>query len=149
MLALEDMMDFHQLRQQGISLRAISRHTGHNRQTITKYLKSGLKEPGYKPRAPRPGKLDPYRNYLVGRLNDLSLPIVAIDTGRIRTIITGKITLGCSRPEYIKDTIHNFSVVLALGTAKIGRKDLLHKCHSSSVMSYRSLTLKPQFNICM
>ena len=44
MLALEDVMDFHQLRQQGMSLRAISRRTGHHRQTITKYLRNGLKE---------------------------------------------------------------------------------------------------------
>lgn len=70
MLALEDIMDFHRLRQQGMSLRAISRHTGHHRQTITKYLRNGLKEPRYRPRAPRPGKLDPYRDYLVGRLDD-------------------------------------------------------------------------------
>ena len=68
MMALEGIMDFHQLKQQGMSLRAISRHTGHHRQTITKYLRNGLREPEYGPRAPRPGKLDPYRDYLRDRL---------------------------------------------------------------------------------
>ena len=68
MLALEDIMDFHQLKQEGMSVRAISRHTGHHRQTITKYLRNGLKAPKFKPRAPRPGKLDPYRDYLANRL---------------------------------------------------------------------------------
>jgi len=44
MLALEDIMYFHRLKQQGMSLLAISRHTGHHSQTITKYLENGLKE---------------------------------------------------------------------------------------------------------
>ena len=68
MLALEDIMDFHQLKQQGMSVRAISRHTGYNRRTVAKYLRNGLKEPKFKPRAPRPCKLDPYREYLGSRL---------------------------------------------------------------------------------
>ena len=53
-----------------MSLRAISRHTGHHRKTITKYLNNGLKEPQYKPRPPRPGKRDPYKDYLRERLDD-------------------------------------------------------------------------------
>lgn len=68
MLALEDIMDFHQLKQEGISVRAIALHTGYNRRTVTKYLRNGLKAPRYKPRAPRPGKLDPYRDCLGNRL---------------------------------------------------------------------------------
>ena len=68
MLALEDIMDFHKLKQQGMSVRAIAHHTGYNRRTVTKYLRNGLKEPRYKPRAPRPGKLDPYRDYIANRL---------------------------------------------------------------------------------
>ncbi len=68
MLALENIMDFHQLRQQGMSVRAIAQHTGYNRGTVTKYLKNGLKAPRYKPRPPRPGKLDPYRDYIANRL---------------------------------------------------------------------------------
>lgn len=68
MLALEDIMDFHRLKQQGMSVRAIARHTGYNRRTVAKYLRNGLKEPGYRPRAPRPGKLDPYGDYLRERL---------------------------------------------------------------------------------
>ena len=45
MLALEDSMDFHPLKQQGMSLRAIAHPTGYNRGTVTKYLRNGLKEP--------------------------------------------------------------------------------------------------------
>ncbi len=56
MLALEDIMYFHQLKHEGMSVRAISCHSGYNRGTVTKYLKNGLKEPRYKPRKPGPGK---------------------------------------------------------------------------------------------
>ena len=64
MLALEESMDVHRLRQQGMSVRAIAHPTGYNRRTVTKYRRNGLKEPRYRPRAPRPGKLDPYRDYI-------------------------------------------------------------------------------------
>lgn len=36
-------MDFHDLKQQGLSLCAIARQTGRDRKTVTKYLARGLK----------------------------------------------------------------------------------------------------------
>jgi transposase len=46
----------------------MARRTGLDRKTIRKYLAQGLSAPAYGPRAPRPRRLDPYRDYLRQRL---------------------------------------------------------------------------------
>ncbi len=68
----KDVMIFYELKQQGMSNRAISRHTGRDRKTVAKYLDQGLELPSYKFRPAKPGKLDPYKDYLRGRLADNS-----------------------------------------------------------------------------
>ena len=45
MLTMKDIMTFTELKQQGLSNRAISRRTGRDRKTVAKYLQRGLKEP--------------------------------------------------------------------------------------------------------
>jgi transposase len=57
-----------ELKRQGLSIRAISRLTGFDRKTISKYLASGQRLPQYGPRPPRPSKLDPYRAFIEERL---------------------------------------------------------------------------------
>ena len=69
MIPTTDQMVFHDLKQQGLSLREISRQTGRDRKAIAKYLALGLTPPRYKPRPPRPGKLDPFKEYLKHRLD--------------------------------------------------------------------------------
>jgi len=52
---------------QGLSIREIARQTGHDRKTIRKYLHAD-EIPKYGPRPPRPSKLDPFKDYLMGRV---------------------------------------------------------------------------------
>ena len=58
----------HDLHHQGLSVRAIARRLGLDRNTVRKYLRSGLQAPRYGPRAPMSSLLDPYRAYLQQRL---------------------------------------------------------------------------------
>ena len=58
----------HQLHKDGLSISEIARRSGLDRKTVRKYLRRGLKAPVYGPRAPRPQLLDPYREYLQGRI---------------------------------------------------------------------------------
>lgn len=55
------------LYREGVSIRMISRLTGFDRKTVRDYLREGGL-PRYGPRAPRPRKLDPFVEYLEGRL---------------------------------------------------------------------------------
>ncbi len=61
------MNDIRALHREGLSITAISRLTGFDRKTIRSYLRDGS-IPRYGPRAPRPSKLDAFREYLEGRL---------------------------------------------------------------------------------
>lgn len=60
-------MEIRILRKQGLGLRAIACQTGVSVNTVRKYLGEGV-APRYKPRAPRLGKLDPFKAYLVERI---------------------------------------------------------------------------------
>lgn len=54
----------HDLKQQGLSVAAISRKTGLDRKTVRKYLDRGLEAPVYGPRQKRPRLIEPYEDYL-------------------------------------------------------------------------------------
>lgn len=60
-------MEIRILRDQGRSLREIARETGLAINTVRKYL-SDEEAPVYGPRAPRQGKLDPFKEYLTTRV---------------------------------------------------------------------------------
>lgn len=60
----------HDLRRQGLGIAAIARRTGLDRKTVRKYLDKGLEGPRYGPRRPRPRLLEPYEDYLRGRVTD-------------------------------------------------------------------------------
>ena len=49
------------------SIREIARETGVSRNTVRRYLRDGEAE-RYKPRPPRPTKLDPFKAYVIERL---------------------------------------------------------------------------------
>jgi len=69
-LQLGEIVMIQQLKEDGLSIRAIAQRCGLDRKTVRKYLKLGLQVPTYGPRAPRPSILDPFKDYLVGRLAD-------------------------------------------------------------------------------
>lgn len=68
MLAQEEVFVIHDLHHQGLSVRAIARRLGLDRNTVRKYLRSGLQAPRYGPRVAMSSLLDPYRAYLQQRL---------------------------------------------------------------------------------
>jgi len=57
-----------EMQAQGLSIAAIARRLGKDRKTIRKYLERGICPPRYGPRAPRPCKVDGFREYLGARL---------------------------------------------------------------------------------
>jgi transposase len=64
--------EFHMLRysfNQGSSISKIARETGHDRKTIRKYINSEI-PPERKKRIPVPSKIDPYKEYIINRLNE-------------------------------------------------------------------------------
>lgn len=67
MIGKEGYMEIRILSKQGKGVREISRITGHSRNTIRKLLRSAA-APAYKERAPRTGKLDPFKSFLQDRL---------------------------------------------------------------------------------
>lgn len=70
MKGLREIVLIHDLRRQGLSISAIARKTGCDRKTVRKYLDQGLEAPAYSPRPPQESVLDPYRDYLAGRVQD-------------------------------------------------------------------------------
>lgn len=62
MVNLEGWMQIQELHRRGVSQSQIARQLGLDRKTVRKYLDGPPQ--GYRPRPPRPAKLDPYRSYL-------------------------------------------------------------------------------------
>jgi len=74
-LSLGELFMLHDLKNQGLSIRAIAHRVGLDRKTVRKYLQHGLSVPTYGPRQPRPSKLDGFRPYLdqrIGQYPDIS-----------------------------------------------------------------------------
>ncbi len=63
-------MEIRILRRQGKSIRSIAKELSISRWAVRKYLRSPGLEPCYGPRAVRPSKLDPFKNYIRQRLRD-------------------------------------------------------------------------------
>ena len=68
MLAQEQSVEIKVFARQGHSIKAIARELGLSRNTVRKYLRGEESLPRYKPRAPRPTKLDPFKAYLEQRV---------------------------------------------------------------------------------
>jgi len=62
---------------QGLSITEIARQTGFDRKTVMKYLNRS-EPPAYKSRACKPGKLDPYKEYVKARLQEVPLSAVRL-----------------------------------------------------------------------
>ncbi len=68
MLSKEEVIVLHHYAREGLSKTAIAEKLGINRRTVHRYLGQGEEEPKYGPRPRRPSKLDPYKEYLLGRM---------------------------------------------------------------------------------
>jgi len=62
---------------QGLNKSEIARRTGYDRKTVRKYA-SAKTVPKPKPRAPKPSKLDPYKEYIQNRLSEYPLSAARI-----------------------------------------------------------------------
>ena len=67
MLGGGKVIELHQMRARGMSIREIARQTGHDRNTVRKYLRSG-EPPRMKPRPLRSSKLEPFKEHVRARM---------------------------------------------------------------------------------
>ena len=67
MVGVEAALEIRVLHRHGKSIREIARETGVSRNTVRRYLRDE-EAARYKPRPPRPTKLDPFKAYVVERL---------------------------------------------------------------------------------
>jgi transposase len=63
-----DVEEIIELKRTGLSIRAISRLTGYNRRTISRYLLAPTSRPVYGPRPAPVSKLEPFKPYLRERM---------------------------------------------------------------------------------
>jgi predicted transcriptional regulator len=68
MLTQEQSVEIKVLARQGQSIKSIARELGLSRNTVRKYLRGKGTQPSYTPRAPRPCKLDPFKDCLQHRI---------------------------------------------------------------------------------
>lgn len=61
-------MDIHVLHKQGFGIRAIARKLGLSKNTVRRYLRQPIAMPSYSPRTKRPTKLEPFKPYLLQRI---------------------------------------------------------------------------------
>ena len=77
MLNMEEIFTIRKYHDDGLSIREIKRQTGHSRKTISKYL-GRTTPPIYRSRPLKPGKLDPYKEYICSRLKEYPLSAVRL-----------------------------------------------------------------------
>lgn len=68
MLTQETLVEIHVLHRQGQSIRAIAKQLGVSRNTVRRYLRDLSAVPSYPERAQRAMKLDPFKAYLLARI---------------------------------------------------------------------------------
>tara|TARA_R110001583_G_scaffold177548_2_gene332784 strand:- start:2698 stop:3045 length:348 start_codon:yes stop_codon:yes gene_type:complete len=68
MLTQETLVEIHVLHRQGESIRAIAQKLGASRNTVRRYLRDLNVVPCYPDRAQKATKLDPYKDYLLARI---------------------------------------------------------------------------------
>jgi transposase len=99
MLDLEEYGTLRELHKQGLSISEIARSTGHSRGTVRKYLRADV-PPEVKRRAPKPSKLDGYKDYIAQRLTNYPLTATRIYHEIQEMGFTGKYTIV---RDYVRD----------------------------------------------
>jgi transposase len=100
MLGIEDYLVLKNWFDQGVSIREIVRQTGYNRKTIRKYVHSSS-PPVYRKRARKASKLDEYRDYITGRLQEHPLSAKRIYDEILERGFTGKYSIV---KEFVRET---------------------------------------------
>ncbi len=72
MITQEILVDIHVLHRQGLGIRAIAKKLNLSRNTVRSYLRAPAKTPTYSEREQRPSILDPYKPYLLERIEAVS-----------------------------------------------------------------------------
>ena len=92
MLTKEEWLLIQDLHSQVLNISEIARETGHDRKTVRKYL--NLKtEPEPQKRSARPSKLDPYKPYILKRLNEGPYPAAHLFREIQKMGFDGRITI--------------------------------------------------------
>lgn len=65
---LREIVLINDLHRQGLTISAIARKVGCDRETVRKYLELGLEAPVYGPREPRARLIEPFERYLHDRI---------------------------------------------------------------------------------
>ena len=78
MIDAEEWLEMKSMYQNGMSISEIARRTGHDRKTISKYVKGDPNPPRPKPRKKRASKLDPYKEYIKKRIEEYNLSAVRL-----------------------------------------------------------------------
>lgn len=68
MLTSEEQMELEILRKHGSSIRGLAKASGRSRNTVRRYLRGGEAATVRQPAPKRPEKLDPFKDYIVGRM---------------------------------------------------------------------------------
>ena len=68
MLTQEQAVEIKVFARRGVAIREIARQLGCSRNTVKRYLKDA-KAARYRPRMPRPTKLDPFKAYVLERID--------------------------------------------------------------------------------
>lgn len=115
MHSLETSVEISVLAGRGMSIKGIARELGVSRNTVRKYLKQEG-PPTYGPRSPRPTRLDPYKDYLIARVQAASpdwIPATVL-LREIRTlgypggISQLKVFLGTLKPKPVVEPLVRF-----------------------------------------
>jgi transposase len=92
MLPIGEFLMLKDLHRQGLSISEISRSTGYNRRTVSKYVNATV-PPESKKRTAKPSKLDPYKDYIIQRLKSHPLTASRIYREIVDMGFTGKYTI--------------------------------------------------------
>ena len=78
MIDAEEWLEMKSMYQKGMSISEIARRTGHDRKTVSKYVRGDANPPRPKPRKKRPSKLDPFKEYIKERIEEHNLSAVRL-----------------------------------------------------------------------
>ena len=93
MIDEEEWLDMKSMYKQGMSISEIARRTGHDRKTVRRHVTGDSHLPRYKTRKKGPSKLDPFKEYIKGRIEEHDLSAVRLHEELEKMGYTGGYTI--------------------------------------------------------